>query len=204
MNQKEHWEKVYQSKPATDVSWYKPHLNLSLAWILESAQSKDSRIIDIGGGSSTLVDDLLREGYAHVTILDISQRALKISQDRLGSRADKVTWIESGVTEALLPPGSFDLWHDRAVFHSLTEAGDRKKYVEILKSTLSRDGYLVMATFGLQGPVQCSGLDVVRYSPESLSRELGGGFALVETKQERHQTPFGTVQDFIYGLFKRV
>ena len=203
-NQKEHWEKVYQTKPSTEVSWYKPHLDLSLDWILDSAKSKDARIVDVGGGSSTLVDDLLAKGYTHLTVLDISRQALKVSKDRLGSLADKVTWIEAGITHVSYPPQSFDVWHDRAVFHFLTDPADRKKYIETLKKALTPEGFLIMAAFSLEGPLKCSGLEVVRYSPETLSRELGDGFSLLKTSQERHQTPFNTFQNFTYCLFKRL
>ncbi|MER2512880.1 MAG: class I SAM-dependent methyltransferase [Nitrosomonas ureae] len=203
MEQKEHWEKVYQSKASDQVSWYKAHLSLSLDWILGSLKSKSSRVIDVGGGSSTLVDDLLAKGYIDITVLDISQQALKVSKDRLGALADKVTWIEAGITRVSFPPQSFDVWHDRAIFHFLTDPVQRKKYIETLKSTLKTDGFLIMATFSLEGPLKCSGLHIVRYSPETLSGELGDGFSLVKTSQERHQTPFGTFQNFTYCLFKR-
>jgi len=202
MNQKDHWEEVYLNKPSTEVSWYQSHLKKSFELIV-SVSSKDSKIIDVGGGSSTLVDDLLEKGYTNLTVLDISQEALKVSKDRLGSLADKVTWIEAGITHVSFPPESFDVWHDRAVFHFLTECTDRKKYIEILKSALKPEGFLIMATFSLEGPLKCSGLDVVRYSPEILSRELGDGFSLVKNSQELHQTPFGTFQNFTYCLFRR-
>jgi len=204
MERKKHWEKIYQTKLSTEVSWYKPHLDLSLDWILDSAKSKNSAIVDIGGGSSTLVDDLLAKGYTNITVLDISQQALKLSKDRLGPLADKVTWIEAGITHVSFLPQSFDVWHDRAVFHFLTESSDRKKYIETLKNALKPEGLLIMATFSLEGPLKCSGLDVIRYSPETLSRELGDGFSLVKTSQERHQTPFGTSQNFTYCRFKGI
>jgi ubiquinone/menaquinone biosynthesis C-methylase UbiE len=203
MEQKEHWEKVYQSKVSNEVSWYKDHLNLSLDWILGSLKSKSSRVIDVGGGSSTLADDLLAKGYTDITVLDISQQALKVSQDRLGPLADKVTWIESGITHVSFPSQSFDVWHDRAVFHFLTDPAERKKYIETLKSALKPDGFLIMATFSLEGPLKCSGLDVVRYRPETLIRELGDGFLFVKSSRERHQTPFGTFQNFIYCGFRK-
>ena len=185
------------------MSWYQPHLNKSLELIV-SVSSKDSKIIDIGGGSSTLADDLLAKGYTNVTVLDISGQALNASKERLGHLANKVIWLEADIIKVSLVPNGFDVWHDRAVFHFLTDPADRKKYIETLKKALTPEGFLIMAAFSLEGPLKCSGLEVVRYSPETLSRELGDGFSLLKTSQERHQTPFNTFQNFTYCLFKRL
>ncbi len=203
MNQKEHWEKVYQSKSPNEVSWYKPHLDLSLDLILKSAISKDARIIDVGGGASTLVEDLLREGYNHLTVLDISSGALRQSKERLAEKAGRVTWIEADILKVDFPKKSFDLWHDRAVFHFLTSPDERRRYVKILNETLKPGGFSIIASFGLEGPSKCSGLEVMRYSPETLSQELGDAFALLKTIDERHQTPVGAFQNFVYCLFQK-
>ena len=203
MSTKGHWEKVYQNKSSNEVSWYKPHLNLSLNLILNSTKSKDSKVIDIGGGASTLVDDLLNKGYASMAVLDVSREALKVSQDRLGNRANQVTWIEGDITNTKLPTHFYDLWHDRAVFHFLTKAEDRKKYVKTLNESLKPQGIVIIATFSLKGPEHCSGLDVIRYNPETLQVELGKNYHLIKSLEESHETPFGTKQEFIYCLFKK-
>ncbi len=203
MNQKEHWKKVYLSKPSTEVSWYQPHLNKSLELITQTGLDKKGRIIDVGGGASTLAEDLSLDGYNNLIVLDISLESLQKSKERMGERADMLTWIEADILKVDFPENSFDVWHDRAVFHFLTNPEDRKKYIKTLTDSLKHGGYLIMATFSLEGPFKCSGLDVVRYSPEILSRELGDGFSLVKNSQELHQTPFGTFQNFTYCLFRR-
>lgn len=203
MNQKEHWEKVYQSKSPNEVSWYKPHLDLSLDLILKFAVSKDAKIIDVGGGTSTLAEDLLLRGYTNLTVLDISSEALRKSKERSSKKADEITWIEADILKFDFPQSSFDLWHDRAVFHFLTKPDERKKYIKALAGSLKPGGFLIVASFSLEGPVKCSGLDVMRYSPETLGRELGNDFLFLESINERHQTPFGTRQNFIYCIFKK-
>lgn len=198
---KEHWENIYASKKPTGVSWFKPHLSLSLKLIEESGLHPENAIIDVGGGASTLVDDLIVRKFEDITILDISACALSISKKRLGSRANKVKWMEADITCARLDPNRYDIWHDRAVFHFLTHADDRRKYIQTLKSSLKNGGHLIIAAFNLSGPLKCSGLETVRYSPESFSEELGGGFRLLASYDETHQTPFNTVQNFVYSHF---
>ncbi len=203
MKPKEHWEDIYANKPSAQVSWYKPHLDPSLSLIAKLGLNADRRIIDVGGGTSTLVGDLLERNFGKVTVLDISEKALEIAKKQLKDKASEVTWLSADITRAKLPSGHFDLWHDRAVFHFLTNPEDRTKYIEVLKSSLRTGGHVVLATFNLKGPLERSGLDIVRYSPQTLAHELGDGFKLVESFDEVHKTPFDTVQNFVYCLFKK-
>ncbi len=201
---KDHWETVYTHKRPEGVSWYQPHLDLALKLIERTGLKPESHLIDVGGGASTLVDDLLSRGFKNVTVLDISGQALAAAKARLGSRAPEVNWIEADITQAKLPENAYDTWHDRAVFHFLTKADERQHYVKVMKASLKPAGQLIMATFSLQGPPRCSGLEVVRYNPETLQTELGTDFHLVETVDEEHRTPFDTVQKFIYSRFQRI
>lgn len=198
MNRKTHWENVYQTKEVDQVSWYCEHLENSLQLILQTNVGKDAAIIDVGGGSSTLVDDLLRHGFADVSVLDISGKALENSKKRIGKKAELVEWIEADITQISLPENHYDVWHDRAVFHFLTDSEDRRKYVELVKKSLKVGGHIIVASFGLEGPKKCSGLDVVQYSPDSMHNEFGKSFELVNSVHETHQTPFQTTQEFIY------
>ena len=203
MNRKNHWEKVYQSKKPEDVSWYQSRPGLSLELISSLSLPKDSKIIDIGGGTSSLADHLLEQGYKGISVLDISAQALRVAKNRLGEHAADITWIEGDITSFKLPEHAYDLWHDRAVFHFLTDPVDRKKYVQNLNRSLTENGSVIISTFSLKGPERCSGLDVVRYSPETLQAELGEKYCLVKSLEEYHQTPFGTRQEFVYCIFKR-
>lgn len=201
MGAQSHWEHIYQTKTPLQTSWYAPHLHISLEWILEAVPDRSASIIDIGGGESTLVDDLMAQGYRTLTVLDISEAALGKSQQRLGDLAQSVAWISGDVTEAAVPERAYDLWHDRAVFHFLTEPGRRAAYARRLAASLRPGGQVVMATFGPDGPQRCSGLPTLRYDAESLRRELGPGFRLVRDAVVDHQTPFGTMQQFLYCRF---
>ena len=203
MNRQRHWEAVYRSKSEREVSWYQPHLERSLRLIQDCGVGPGGRLIDVGGGASALVDDLLEAGFLEVTVLDVSELALEGVCSRLGSRASSVNWIIGDVLTVDLPIAHYDLWHDRAVFHFLTSADDRATYVRRLRESLQAQGQLVIATFGPDGPTRCSGLDVVRYSAESLHSELGSGFQLVATEAELHRTPSGAKQSFIYCRFRR-
>lgn len=204
MNRQQHWENVYQSKLATEVSWYRDHLKNSLQTIVNTQVDKTASIIDVGGGTSTLVDDLLAEGFENISVLDISSKAMEESQKRLGDGAKQIDWIISDITTAGLPEVYYDVWHDRAVFHFFTDAQDRLKYVELVKRSLKIGGHLIVATFGENGPQKCSGLDVLRYSPVSMQKEFGDAFQLIYSINETHQTPFGTTQEFIYCYFRKV
>ena len=203
MTRQEHWNEIYRIRGAHDVSWHQRRPDLSLELIAESGVSKDAWIIDVGGGASTLVDSLLDAGYQRLAVLDISGEALALSRTRLGPRAAAVEWFEADVT-TFQPSHRYGLWHDRAVFHFLTEAKDRATYRAALEKGLASGGTLIVATFAPEGPERCSGLPVQRWSPESLAQELGPNFALLESKREQHRTPGGTVQHFIWCRFKRL
>ena len=202
-DRKDHWERVYSDKKSTEVSWYQQHPECSLDLIRATGIDKTARIIDIGGGASTLVDFLLDAGYQNLSVLDIAHSAIEQAKSRLGDRADKVEWLESDITK-FSPALAFDLWHDRAVFHFLSDEDDLLSYVSTLTNALNPGADVIIATFGLDGPEKCSGLDVVRYSPETMSAVLGENFQLVETSTEVHITPTEASQSFVYCRFKRV
>lgn len=197
MNRNAHWNHVYQTREPGDVSWYQHRPDLSLALIAASGVSKDAGVIDVGGGASVLVDCLLDDGYTHLAVLDVSGAALNHSRSRLGARAGTVEWFEADVT-SFEPPHRFGLWHDRAVFHFLTGADDRRGYAATLHRTLQPGGTVVISTFALDGPAKCSGLDVVRYDEQAISAELGPEFQLQEVRRETHVTPWQSEQRFIY------
>jgi ubiquinone/menaquinone biosynthesis C-methylase UbiE len=197
-NKKTHWETVYETKPADSVSWFQPHAEKSLEIIQATGQNKHAALIDVGGGASTLVDDLLNLGYDNLSVLDLSAAALNVAQDRLGAKAATVNWLVGDITNVPLPANAFDIWHDRAVFHFLTEQADRRAYVAQVMRSVRPNGHIIIATFAEDGPEKCSGLPVMRYSPEALHQEFGRGFQLVSQDKETHHTPFGTDQQFIY------
>ena len=198
MDSKSHWEKVYRTRNPTEVSWYRPHLEVSLQLIGEAARDRDSRIIDVGGGESTLVDDLLARGYRNLSVLDVSSTALAVAKDRLGDKAREVNWLCGDVTTFAFARQEYDVWHDRAVFHFLTDAEHRAAYVRQVAHAVKPGGHVIVATFGPEGPTKCSGLDVVRYDPGALHDEFGPGFQLVEHLTELHRTPAGSIQQFTY------
>jgi len=195
---KTHWEKVYTTKAPDAVSWYRQHLETSLALIERAADAREASIIDVGGGESTLVDDLLLRGYTNLTVLDVSQTAIEVTKKRLGSAAEQVHWLVGDIVEIELEPRTYDLWHDRAVFHFLTTPEHRLAYVRQVTRAVKPGGHVIVSTFGPEGPTKCSGLDVLRYDTESLHSEFGGRFRLVESTKEVHQTPFETTQQFLY------
>ena len=197
MDSQRHWEKIYGEKAPNAVSWYRPHLKTSLS-LIERVASRDSAIIDVGGGESTLVDDLLSHGYENVTVLDISQTAIEANKTRLGNVSERVQWLVADITRAELARSAYDVWHDRAVFHFLTAPNDREAYVRQAAHAVKLGGQVIVSTFGPEGPTKCSGLDVVRYDAESLHREFGVHFRLLESSKELHHTPFGTIQQFLY------
>lgn len=200
MSKREHWEKVYRTKSASDVSWYQPHLARSLELILRTGVDSDARILDAGGGASTLVDDLLARGFRRVMVVDIAQSALDAAKKRLGDRAREVEWRVGDITTLDLPGDSVDVWHDRAVFHFLTSDAERRAYIDRVCRAVKTGGHVVLATFGEEGPEKCSGLACVRYSAESLHAALGDAFKMIEHLDERHRTPWGTEQQFVYCL----
>lgn len=197
-----HWEALYRRQAPTRVSWYQDSPTRSLAMIERTGIARDARIVDVGGGASTLVDRLLERGFANVTVLDIASAALAAAKARLGERAQRVEWVVADVT-AWRPPGLYDLWHDRAVFHFLVEESDRRAYAATLCAALAPGGHAIIATFALDGPERCSGLPVMRYSADGLAGELGVDFHLIESAPETHVTPAGVEQRFLYARFTR-
>lgn len=195
---KSHWDQVYSTKASDAVSWYQPHASLSLSLIRETGIDLDAPIVDVGGGASTLVDDLLDLGYSALSVLDLSEAALDAAASRLGARGDGVRWLEADITRTTFPEASIELWHDRAVFHFLNEADDRAAYVRTLSEAVKPGGHLIIGTFAENGPEKCSGLLVQRYSAQGLYSQFSAAFELVKTTTEAHQTPSGSIQAFVY------
>jgi SAM-dependent methyltransferase len=204
MPAKDHWEHVYATKPSDTVSWFQPHAEQSLRLIRETGVPRDAALIDVGGGASTLVDDLLANGYSALTVLDLSAAALAAAQARLGASARSVRWLEADITRAALPVHAFDVWHDRAVFHFLTDPADRAAYVQAVLRSVKPGGHVIVATFAEDGPLQCSGLPVMRYGASALHAEFGAPFELLAHERESHQTPFGTAQSFVYCYCRKL
>lgn len=195
---KEHWEKVYQTKQPEAVSWFQEHATRSLDLILSTEASLESQIIDVGGGASTLVDDLLGCGFKNLSVLDLSASALEVARKRLGIAGDSVRWLVGDICSVDMPEQAYDIWHDRAVFHFLTTPADRAAYVRQVMKSVKPGGHVIVATFAPNGPEQCSGLPVARYAPGELHQEFGPSFELLEHKSEEHKTPWGSVQHFVY------
>lgn len=202
MQSKAHWEQVYATRGAEEVSWFQPHATRSLELIGEARLPKDAPIIDVGGGASTLVDDLLADGYDNLTVLDLSPAALAAARSRLGTRAASVHWLEANILDAGLAAQAYQLWHDRAVFHFLTTTGERRAYVDAVRHALKPGGLLIIATFAEDGPDRCSGLPAMRYSAEALHAAFGEPFQLLRQARETHRTPAGHEQKFVYCLMR--
>jgi len=200
---KQHWEKVYREKPPHTVSWYQDVPVLSLSLIDKAALPPDAPVIDVGGGASTLVDNLLERGFSNVSVLDVSATALAHGRKRLAQKGHQAHWIEEDVTR-FRAPQRFALWHDRAVFHFLTGQADRDRYVDVLRHSLLPGAQVVMLTFAIGGPTRCSGLDIVQYDADRLGAELGADFKLLEWGREAHLTPAGSTQEFAWFRFKYV
>lgn len=198
MQSSDHWESVYRKKSFDSVSWYAPHLAESLLRIDQLCPDKTAAIVDIGGGESTLVDDLLHRHYLDVSVLDISSTAIDFTKARLGRSAAQVQWHVGDITTYDFAAKQFDLWHDRAVFHFLTDPSARHNYIERVRRAVKPGGYVLMATFGPEGPIKCSGLDVVRYDDQTLHNEFGDDFDLVGSELTDHSTPAGNNQQFLY------
>ena len=203
MQSKEHWEQVYTTKGANSVSWFQEHAQQSLQLIRQTGVQKDAGIIDVGGGASTLVDDLLADGYSNVAVLDLSEAALAAAKQRLGGRAQQVSWLVGDITQVNLPRHAYAVWHDRAVFHFLTTAEEREAYVRAVLRAVRPGGHVIVATFAADGPERCSGLPVVRYSADGLHAQFGAPFTLLRHEREEHHTPAGTVQKFIYCMCRK-
>ena len=198
---KEHWENIYQTKKSNEVSWHQKKPKTSLNLISGINLDKGAKIIDIGAGDSKLVDNLLAVGFRNITVLDVSSNALNRVKKRLGNRANDVKWIVSDLME-FKTNNRYDLWHDRAVLHFLTEEEEINRYVEKIKQLLKPNGYLIVSTFSLKGPKKCSGLDIKQYSKDSM-KKIFSGFEHIKSFEEEHLTPWENSQIFIYSLFKK-
>lgn len=198
-----HWQNVYATKSETEVSWFQASPAISLEMIRAASPDRAAAIIDIGGGASRLVDALLQGGYRNLTVLDLSANALDIAKKRIGATASTVDWIVADAT-TWRPAKTWDVWHDRAAFHFLTDPRDRAAYVERLRSAVAPGGHVIIATFAPGGPEKCSGLPVQRHDSASLSAELGPEFELVETRGETHHTPWHSTQAFQFSRFRRL
>jgi 2-polyprenyl-3-methyl-5-hydroxy-6-metoxy-1,4-benzoquinol methylase len=199
-----HWDNIYRAKAPEQVSWYRRHLERSLSLIQVATPDRTASIVDVGGGESTLVDDLVALGYRNLTILDISQRALVLTRQRLAESAIGIHWICADVAASPLAANAFDVWHDRAVFHFLTSEEQRIAYVRAVQSAVRPGGHVIISTFGPEGPDKCSGLPVMRYDAEDLHGEFGTHFRLIDSSKELHETPFGTIQQFLYCYCRMV
>ena len=202
MQPRDHWQQVYTSKAPDEVSWFQAHATPSLRLIRGYGVPPDAAIIDVGGGASTLVDDLLANHFENLSVLDISEAALAATKARLGDRASAVRWLEADILETALPEATYDVWHDRAVFHFLTTPEERQSYVRAVIRAVKPGGLVMVATFAEDGPTRCSGLPVCRYSASELHAALGEAFALLESRKETHHTPGGNEQKFLYCVFQ--
>jgi SAM-dependent methyltransferase len=202
MDKTAHWENVYQTKSSTEVSWYEPDPKQSLDLILEAAGEKRGRVIDVGGGQSFLVDRLLNSRFKQVAVLDISNAAIEATKARLGERASQVDWIVADITETE-SLGEFDIWHDRAVFHFITDPVDRQRYMDLLKRSLPIGGHFIVGTFAKGGPEKCSGLTICQYDAATMQKELGRSFVLIKCCEYLHTTPTGKSQLFFFGVYIR-
>ncbi len=204
MQAKEHWEHVYKTKSTGSVSWYQAHAVHSLQLIKQTGLELSAPIIDVGGGASTLVLDLLVDGYSNLTVLDLSSAAIAAAKNHIGSeRSKQVEWLEANILEAELADNTYELWHDRAVFHFLTAKEDRQKYVQLMRRAIKPGAYIIVATFAEDGPIQCSGLQARRYSSNELHAEFGDSFNLIQHEKESHVTPSGVTQQFMYCYFQK-
>ncbi|PWK67014.1 class I SAM-dependent methyltransferase [Aminobacter sp. AP02] len=197
-----HWETIYRTKADDQVSWFQQTPEPSLTLLALAGATTDMAVVDVGAGASHLVDTLIGQGYDDVTVLDISQAALDADRARLGPDADRITWICSDVT-AWQPSRSYDIWHDRAAFHFLTDAADQGAYAAVLTRTLKAGGHAIIGTFAPDGPEKCSGLPIIRHDADSIGNLLGGSFTLIDTRRHEHMTPWGTVQRFQFSTFRK-
>lgn len=204
MSSKSHWENVYTTKSVQSVSWFQQHADQSMKLIRALGLENTARIIDVGGGASVLVDDLLDQGFQHLSVLDLSGKALEQAQGRLQGRAPLVQWLEQDVLKHAFPRHAFDVWHDRAVFHFLNTEQERQAYVAQVQHAVKPGGHVIVATFAEDGPEQCSGLPVQRYDAQGLHAQFGAPFELIKHEKEAHTTPFGTVQQFIYCYCRKL
>ena len=195
---KAHWERISASVAPNQPGWYRPHLDASPTLIERAARDYSAARIDVGGGESTLVDDLRARGFDNLTVLDVSEVAIEATKNRLADTSDRVHWLTADLTQVELQPAAYDVWHDRRVFHFLTPPKERGAYVRQVARSVRPGGHVIVSTFGPEGPTKCSRLDVIRYDAESLHHEFGPRFRLIEHSKEFHQTPFGATQQFLY------
>jgi 2-polyprenyl-3-methyl-5-hydroxy-6-metoxy-1,4-benzoquinol methylase len=202
-DKKKHWENIYDTKNLDEVSWYEPTPQNSIDLITQDKPSKNSKIIDIGGGDSFLVDHLLDLGFTNVTVLDISEKAIDRAKSRLGIRASQVKWIVFDITK-FVAPEKYDIWHDRAAFHFLTNANEVISYVDTAKKSLNNNANLIIGTFSDDGPLKCSGIEITKYSETTLKKCFQDDFTLDKCINYNHSTPFNTMQNFVFCSFKRI
>lgn len=201
-NKKQHWENVFSTKSINEVSWYEPKPVISLQFVQEYNIAKTAAIIDIGGGDSFLVDNLLELGYTNISVLDISEAALNKAKARLGENATKIKWIVADATN-FKPTQQYDFWHDRAAFHFLTTDAEIENYVETIKQSITASGVLVIGTFSENGPKKCSGIEIKQYSEVSMTETLKKYFNKIKCITVDHLTPFNTIQNFIFCSFQK-
>lgn len=201
-NRKNHWESIYQTKQLNEVSWYQPVPQTSLDLISKYVKSYDAKIIDIGGGDSFLVDHLLQLGYTNISVLDISEAAIERAKIRLGENANKVSWIVCDISK-FEPTEKYDFWHDRAAFHFLTDKEDINRYISTVNKAITTNGILTIGTFSESGPKKCSGIEITQYTEESLANLFPNEFEKIESFYVDHSTPFDTVQNFVFGVFRK-
>ena len=199
---KEHWEDIFSTKNFDEVSWHQSNPKTSVKLILSTHPDKDAHIIDVGGGDSNLADKLLDLGFKNISVLDVSLKALKKSQQRLGVKARRVKWISSDIRK-FETSNRFEIWHDRAAFHFLTNNSDIKRYVKLTREYIKPGGHLIISTFSLEGPKKCSGLDIKQYSEDSMKKIFYEGFEHIKSLEEIHHTPFQTTQNFIWNVFRK-
>ena len=199
---KAHWENVFETKQENEFSWFQEYPKTSIDFLELFNLPLDANIIDIGGGDSHFVDALLSKEYTNIYVLDISEKALERSKERLGDKANRVHWIVSDVVD-FEPPIMFDFWHDRAAFHFLTKEERINKYVTLAENSISENGYLILGTFSENGPQKCSGLEIRQYNETSMSNRFEAQFERIKCIQEEHTTPFNTVQNFLFCSFKK-
>lgn len=202
VSKKEHWEKVFATKQETEVSWYQQKPETSINFFIENNILKEAKIIDVGGGDSYLIDNLIESGYTNLFLLDISANAIERIKNRLGANSEKVTFIVSDILD-FQPKTTFDVWHDRASFHFLTSKHEIDAYKKLVSSSIASNGFLFLGTFSENGPLKCSGLEITQYSESKFETIFGSDFAKIKCFEANHQTPFDTIQNFIFCTFKK-
>jgi 2-polyprenyl-3-methyl-5-hydroxy-6-metoxy-1,4-benzoquinol methylase len=200
---KEHWEDIWTRKKSNEVSWYQQYPKTSIDLILSTNPSKDAKIIDVGGGDSNLTDKLLELGFKNITVLDISAKALERSKERLGKKADSINWIYCDIRE-FDSQKRYDVWHDRALLHFLTDEQDMQKYVEMIRKHVNDKGHVIISSFSTRGPMMCSGLNTSQHSEESMKKLFFNGFEHIKSFEEEHKTPFGVIQIFTCNVFRKI